>query len=276
VDVLLGIVANIRIIDILDILIVTYIFYKLLTLLKDTRAEQLIKGIILIIIASKVSELLKLYMVNYILKNTLTVGALALLIVFQPELRRTLEHIGRSKLFAKSFEEFFDKETDYVIDEIMKAVENLSRNKIGALIVIERETGLNDIIETGFKIDSRVISEFILNIFTPNTPLHDGAIIVRNERIIAAGCLLPLSNNSYLNKELGTRHRAALGMIENSDAVVVVVSEETGIISVAINRDLKRYLDVETTRKLLKNSLMEKYSKGLNIKKWWVKNGKKV
>lgn len=275
-DVLLGIVTNIRIIDILDILIVTYIFYKLLALLKDTRAEQLIKGIILIIIASKVSEVLKLYMVNYILKNTLTVGALALLIVFQPELRRALEHIGRSKLFAKSFEEFFDKETDYVINEIMKAIENLSRNKIGALIVIERETGLNDIIETGFKIDSRVVSEFILNIFTPNTPLHDGAIIIRNERIIAAGCLLPLSNNSYLNKELGTRHRAALGMIENSDAVVVVVSEETGIISVAINRDLKRYLDVETTRKLLKNSLMEKYSKGLNIKKWRFRNEKKV
>ena len=159
-----------------------------------------------------------------------------------------------------------------MINEIAEAVASMSRNKVGALIVIEREIGLSDIIETGTGIDAKVVSQLMLNIFTPKTPLHDGALVIRKDRILAASCLLPLSSNPSLNKDLGTRHRASLGMIENSDAIVVVVSEETGIISVAMDGELKRYLDVATMKKILKDALIENYRRGINIKKWWAKN----
>ncbi|MBN2259640.1 MAG: diadenylate cyclase CdaA [Clostridiales bacterium] len=271
-SIVVDIIKNIRIIDILDIIIVAYIFYQFLMLVRETRAEQLIKGIIVLLIASKVSEWSKLYMIHYILKNTLTLGVVALLIVFQPELRRALEYIGRSKLFSKSIGEMIDKETEEIINELTEAISDMSKNKVGALIVLERETGLNDIIQTGVNIDSKIVSELILNIFTPKTPLHDGAIVIRKERIVAASCLLPLTNNTSLKKELGTRHRAALGMIENSDAIVIIVSEETGIISVAMNGKLKRYLDVNATKKLFKDALIEDFHRGINFKKWWIKN----
>ncbi len=271
-SIVLDIIRNIRIVDIVDIIIVAYVFYKFLMLVRETRAEQLIKGIIVLLIASKVSEWLKLYMIHYILKNTLTLGVVALLIVFQPELRRALEYIGRSKVFSKNIGESIDKEAESVIDELSTAIADMSRNKIGALVVIERETGLNEIIQTGLNIDSKIISELILNIFTPKTPLHDGAIVIRKDRIVSAGCLLPLTSNFSLNKELGTRHRAALGMMENSDAIVVVVSEETGIISIAIDGKLQRYLDIDTMKKILKNALIVDYHRGINIRKWWGKN----
>lgn len=264
--------SNIRIIDLLDIVIVAYVFYKFLMLVRETRAEQLIKGIIVLLIASKLSEWSKLYMINYILKNTLTLGVVALLIVFQPELRRALEYIGRSKLFARSIGEIITEEATEMINEIAEAVANLSRNKVGALIVIEREIGLNDIIETGTKIDSMVVSQLMLNIFTPKSPLHDGAIVIRKDRIMAASCLLPLTVSASVNKELGTRHRASLGMIENSDAIVLVVSEETGIISMAINGELKRYLDIVTMKKILTEALVENYKRKISIRKWWTRN----
>ena len=271
-SIVLDIIKNIRLVDILDIAIVAYAFYKFLMLVRETRAEQLIKGIIVLLIASKISEWSKLYMIHYILKNTLTLGVVALLIVFQPELRRALEYIGRSKLFSKNLGESIDKEAEGILNELSIAIAEMSRKKIGALIVMERQTGINEIIETGLKIDSRIISELILNIFTPKTPLHDGAIVIRSDRIVSAGCLLPLTSDFTLNKELGTRHRAALGMMENSDAIVVVVSEETGIISVAIDGKLKRYLDIDSMRKILKDALIVDYHRGINIKKWWVKN----
>lgn len=264
--------SNIRLIDLLDIVIVAFVFYKFLMLVRETRAEQLIKGIIVLLIASKLSEWSKLYMINYILKNTLTLGVVALLIVFQPELRRALEYIGRSKLFSRSLNDLISEEMTSMINEIVEAVANLSRNKIGALIVIEREIGLNDIIETGTTIDSRVVSQLMMNIFTPKSPLHDGAIVIRKDRIMAASCLLPLSANPSLNKELGTRHRASIGMIENSDAIVVVVSEETGIISMAMDGELKRYLDVVTVKKILSDALIENYQQRISLRKWWSRN----
>lgn len=271
-SIFLEIIQNIRIIDIFDIAIVAYVFYKLLMLMRETRAEQLIKGIIVLLVASKLSEWAKLYMIHFILSNTLTLGLVALIIVFQPELRRALEYIGRSKVFSKSISEIIAQEAVDVIDEITLAIAHLSKHKVGALIVLEREIGLNDIIQTGTELDSKVVSELIVNIFTPKAPLHDGAIVIRKDRLMAAGCLLPLTSNTDVNKELGTRHRAAMGMIENSDAVVIAVSEETGIISVAIDGRLRRYLDVVSTGNILKEAMIENYNRGINLKKWWVKN----
>ncbi len=244
---------NIGIGAIVDMAIVAFVFYKIYTLIKETRAEQLIKGIIVLLIATKVSEWFKLFTINWVLQKTMTVGVLALLIVFQPELRRGLEHIGRSGFITKPFVEIKKENFDSVIDEIVDAVASLSRQKIGALIVIERETGLNEVVETGRKINGIVSSELLINIFIPNTPLHDGAVIIKENILKAASCLLPLTENMDLNRELGTRHRAAIGVTENSDCVTIVVSEETGAISIADNGELLRYIDTNTLTHILRN-----------------------
>lgn len=233
------IIMNIGILDILDIFIVAYVFYKLYMLIKETRAEQLIKGIIMLLLATKVSELLQLHVVNWILRNTMTVGLIALLIVFQPELRRALEYIGRTKLFLKSYS-FEEQNSTNVIEEITEALFSLSRQKIGALIVLERETGLNDVIQTGTIINGKITRLLLINIFIPNTPLHDGAVVIKDKMIKSAACFLPLTENNTLNKELGTRHRAALGVSEKSDAIAIIVSEENGYISIAENGKLYR------------------------------------
>lgn len=267
----LAIFYNIRIIDIMDILIVAYVIYKLLMLIKETRAEQLIKGLLILVLISKLSEWARLYMLNYLLKNTFTIGVVALLIVFQPELRRALEYIGRSKLLKKSIVEILDEERLQNIDEIVNAVSSLSRQKIGALIVMERETGLNEIIETGIDVSGNVSSGLLINIFIPNTPLHDGAVVIRKNKIMAAGCFLPLSENKNLSKELGTRHRAALGMVEHSDALVVIVSEETGAMSVAMNGRLSRFLDSNSLKNIIKNAFISKENKIIS-RKWWNRN----
>lgn len=248
------VILNIGIFDILDITIVAYIFYKLYMLIKETRAEQLIKGIIVLLVATKASELLQFHVVNWILRNTMTVGLIALLIVFQPELRRALEYIGRTKLLDISS---YDEEVDDIIDEIIEALFSLSRQKIGALIVFEKETGINDIVQTGTRINGKITRQLLINIFIPNTPLHDGAVIIKENRIKAAGCFLPLSENKYLSKELGTRHRSAIGISENSDAISITVSEETGQISIADNGKL--YKDV--SKGYIKNTLEKIYNK---------------
>ena len=232
--------SNIRINDIIDILIVAYVFYKILILIKETRAEQLVKGIMILIVILKLAELAKLYVVRYILQNTMTLGMIALVIVFQPELRRALEHLGRSKLFRSSSS---NKEELDEIEEIKNAVISLARERIGALIVIEDETGLNEIIQSGVTIGATLTKELLINIFIPNTPLHDGAVVVRRDKIMAAGCFLPLTENKNISKQLGTRHRAAIGIAEQSDAIVVIVSEETGTISIARDGKLEQYLD---------------------------------
>lgn len=249
------IIMNITIFDIIDISIVAYLFFKIYLLIKETRAEQLIKGIVILLLSTKISELMQFQVIHWILEKTMTVGIMALLIVFQPELRRALEQLGRTKLILKPNQEAGRQSIDYIISEVKAASAVMSKNKIGALIVFERETGLNEIVRTGTLLDARVSRQLLINIFEPNTPLHDGAVIVRNEKIMAAGCFLPLTENDNLNQEIGTRHRAALGMSEKSDSITMVISEETGQISIAENGKLYRDLSEESLDIYLKRSL---------------------
>lgn len=259
-----------RINDVIDILIIAYVMYRLILVIHKTRAEQLLKGLAVLIIITKLSEWLQLRTVNYILRNAMTVGVIALLIVFQPELRRGLESLGRSGFLGKNFFFFNDEEKDMseVLGEICDAVQYLSRSKIGALIVLERKTGLNELIETGIAMDSKVSSELLINTFIPNTPLHDGAVIIRRDRIMAAGCFLPLTDNQNLSSELGTRHRAGIGVTEVSDAVAIIVSEETGTISLAQNGRLSRHLDAKTLKEVLSSIFEVKENKKPVWKKW--------
>jgi diadenylate cyclase len=266
--------VNFRIIDLLDIIIVAVIFYKLLMLIRETRAEQLIKGLIVLLVVLNLSKWMKMHMVNYILENTMTVGVIALLVVFQPELRRALEYIGRTRWLSVSISEVIREEIKENINQIVTAVTTLSRSKTGALIVMERETGLNEIVDTGTLIDGKVSAELIANIFFHNAPLHDGAILIKKEKIMAASCFLPLSTKADLSRELGTRHRAALGMIENSDAIVIVVSEETGAISIAMDGVLKRFLDSNDLEQILTDCFLEE-EKVSFVNKWRILNARK-
>lgn len=252
--------ANLSLWSILDILVVSFIFYKAYMLIKETRAEQLIKGLALIVILIPVSYLLKLDMLYFILNKTITIGVLSVIIIFQPEIRRVLEHLGRSAFDDAHY--FEDKESlNIVINEIVTAVENLASTKTGALIAIEQSTGLNEVIGSGTIIDGNITSNLLENIFVVNTPLHDGATIIRNGRILASGCVLPLTNNTDINKKLGTRHRAAIGLSEISDAVIIIVSEETGVISLAINGRLTRGYDKERLRNILIKIIENKNTK---------------
>lgn len=264
--------SNVRIRDVIDVLIVAYVLYKLLNLIKETRAEQLTKGIVVLLVLTKLSEWAKLYTINYILDNAMTVGVLAILIVFQPELRRGLEYIGRSSFLKKSLIEVRGESISKTIDEIVDAVASLSRQRIGALIVLEKQTGLNEVAETGTEINGVVTSDLLINIFIPNTPLHDGAVIIKDNIIKAAACFLPLTDSSNVSKELGTRHRAALGISERSDSLSIVVSEETGSISIAENGSISRYLDTKTLRQILIDMYEPEEDKQSFISKWRLKN----
>ena len=257
---------------IVDIGIVSYVVYKVIVLVRDTRAWHLIKGIIFILVAAELSKILGLRTIAFILNNIVTVAALALVILFQPELRRGLEQIGRSRL-----KDFFnlDETSDRikvttVIEEIVKACLEMSRTYTGALIVIEGDTKIGEIIDSGTQLDSKITSELLINIFTPNTPLHDGAVVIRGDKIKAAACFLPLTDTPYLSRELGTRHRAALGITEISDSMAIVVSEESGKISLAVNGGLQRNLTGDTLRKALNKNLLEKNAGNMKIL-WRVK-----
>lgn len=252
----LDIFVNIRITDVFDILIVTFFIYKFTMLVKETRAEQLVKGLIIILIASKLSEYAQLTMIHFLLKNTMTLGVVALLIVFQPELRKALEYLGRSKFLSKSTVELEEEEKSALVEELVKTCVDLSKERTGALIVLIRETGLNDIAATGHPLDANVSEGLLKTIFFPNTALHDGAVLIRGNRILAAGCLLPLSENQNISKALGTRHRAALGLVEKTDSIVIIVSEETGVISLAMEGKLSRYLDQNALRSILRSKLV--------------------
>lgn len=247
-------VKSIRLLDVLDVAIVTFIIYNIMKFIRQTRAVQLLKGIGILLVIMYVSDWLQLNVINFILINTMQVGVTALLIVFQPELRRGLEHIGRSKLGGMfSFDdapEAFD-----LIDEVCIAVSSCAKTKTGALIVFERQTRLSDVLTGGTLVNAEVSSEMLENIFVPGTPLHDGAVIVRNDRIYMAATVLPLSANKQLSKEFGTRHRAALGISEVSDAIALVVSEETGKISVTVNGNMIRNLSASSLSKLLNKVL---------------------
>ena len=240
--------------DYIDIAILAIIIYELLRVLRETRGMQLLKGIGVLFFALFLSDWLNFNAINYILENIMTAGLFAVAVIFQPELRNMLERVGRTKpgkiLDIVSGPD--DNDTSQrVIDEICDAAVNLSKKNTGALIVIERTTKLGDVVRTGNVVNADVSSALLENIFVPNTPLHDGAVIVRGDRIHTAGCLLPLTSNNNLSRELGTRHRAALGISEASDAMVIVVSEETGKISIALNGTLTRNLDKESLKRAL-------------------------
>ena len=267
-------VKNITIWNILDIVVVSYIFYKSYMLIKETRAEQLLKGIVLITLLIPISKWLQLTMLNWILSSIITIAVLSSIIIFQPEIRRALEHIGRSAFAEKHFLED-ESIRNQVITAIVTAVDNLSRSRTGALIIIEQLTGLGEIISTGVKIDALISSSLLENIFVVNTPLHDGATIIRNDRILASGCFLPLTSDSDINKQLGTRHRAAIGISETSDALTIVVSEETGTISLAVNGRLTRNYDKDKLKdillRIIKNRRNKKMTFRERVKSWKLK-----
>ncbi len=259
---------TISFINIIDMLVVAALIYKLFLWIKGTRAVQLLKGLVVLLVATTISNWLGLYTINWILTNIRTMVIVAIPVVFQPELRRALERLGRGKFFARPLVFLGIEDTTLIINEIIRAILVMAKNKIGALIVIEKETGINDYIETGIKLDSVISAECLINIFIPKSPLHDGAVIIRGDRIAAAGCFLPLTENPDLSKELGTRHRAAIGITEISDAVTLVVSEETGIISAAHEGKLTRYLDEKTLREILTELLIQKTNSQLSFWNW--------
>lgn len=252
-----------KVTDVLDILIVSFIIYSLIKIMRETRAEQLVKGIVILLVAFALSSIFNLKMLNSLFTSFFQFSVLAVLIVFQPELRSALEHIGRSKIgkywngiSSSNVEEGYLKQVRKCINAVVEVANNFQKSKTGALIVFERQTKLGEIIDTGTIIDAEPSVQMIGNIFFNKAPLHDGAMIVRDGKIHAAGCILPLTKNNDISSDLGTRHRAALGISENSDAIVVVVSEETGTISVAKNGIFTRNYTRETLSTALETELI--------------------
>jgi diadenylate cyclase len=260
--------------SLIDISIVAYVFYRILRWIKGTRAEQLLKGLIILLVFSVIASSLQLDMVNWLIGKLWIVFAITLPIVFQPELRRLLEQLGRGSFFMRSPNTGMEQ-YDVVIKEITDAVTVLARNKVGALIVLTKETGISEHMESGVKLDSLVSSSLLINIFVPNSPLHDGAVVITNGRIDKAACFLPLSDNPYVDQELGTRHRAALGITEVSDAVAVIVSEETGSVSLAIDGRLQRYLDAHSLRDILTRNLTSVNRTPFSLKQRWANEFKR-
>lgn len=258
-DLLVYIVSGIGINDIIDIIVITFLIYKCIGFFRQSRAGQLIKGIGALLIAALVANWLEMAMVNWLMVRILDSALVAVVIVFQPEIRRALEHVGTSRfgLFGRSSaNDPEEQNVEHMIEVASRAAGTMQEQKCGALMVFERATQLGEIIDTGTAIDAKSTSSLICNIFYPKSPLHDGAMILREGRVCAAGCILPLTQNTELNQALGTRHRAAIGMSENSDAVVVVVSEETGTISIAVNGELRRGFNGLTLRTELSELLL--------------------
>ncbi len=243
---------------IIDIAIVCFLAYKAFQMLKNTRAWQLLKGIIVLVLVTVLSKFLNLYILNYILSSVMTYGVFLLIVVFQPELRRALEQIGSSNRFTRLFglEKDLDAKKKENIYRIAIAATELSKKKTGALIVIERDIRIQDIIATGIPIDAEISPQLLVNIFVPNTPLHDGAVVISDNKIAAASCMLPLSDDKDIARELGTRHRAAIGISKESDAIVVVVSEETGKMSIAKNGTLIADVREDVLKKILIKNLL--------------------
>lgn len=259
-DYIIKFIRILRINDIIDIFIITIAVYYFMGAIRGTRAVQLVKGILIIVAVYMASSILMLHTLNYILGTMVQVAMFGVIVIFQPELRNLLEKMGRLKVgnfLGIAVDPFGERnETEDVIDKISHAAAQMSQTRTGALIVIERHTRLGEYMHSGTLMNANVSSELLGNIFTPNTPLHDGAVIIRDNKIITAGCVLPLTANINLASELGTRHRAALGLSETSDAVIVVVSEETGKISIAINGSLTRNLTEQSLKKALTKLLI--------------------
>lgn len=248
---LMGLLLSIKTTDIIDIVIVAFLLYKMFGFIRETRAQQMLWGILLIVAAFVLSEVLDLSLLNWLLTRLITVGLIAVVILFQPEIRRALEQLGRRGVFRNQFKDV-NKETAYAtVHMLIDAIDDFSSTRTGALIVIEGDTMLTDIIETGVIIDSEISVRLLGNLFYEGSPLHDGAVIIRGDRIHAASCVLPLTNRTSIGKNLGTRHRAGVGLSEVCDALVIIVSEETGAISVAKDGVLRRFLDLKSLEKML-------------------------
>lgn len=271
-------IGDIGILDLLantvDILLVWFVIYKLIMVIKGTKAVQLLKGILVIAIVTWLSDVLNLRTLNWMMEQVLLYwGVIVLVIIFQPELRRALEHLGRGRFFSRSTISE-EEEQEKMIEAIVKATDYMAKRRIGALISIERETGMNDYIETGIPLNAKVSSELLINIFIPNTPLHDGAVILQKNNVAAAACYLPLSESPFISKELGTRHRAALGISEVTDSLTVVVSEETGSISLTKNGELHRDLKLEVFKDMISRELVTQVKTNLASAPRWNWRGK--
>ena len=251
IDNLSGILMSIKTTDIIDIVVVAYLLYKLLGFIKETRAQQLFRGILLIVVFFLISEIFNLSLLNWLFTRLITVGLIAVVILFQPEIRRGLEQIGRRGVLSRQFRDIGKEEIYATVHRIVDAVDDFSSTHTGALMAIERETMLNDIAETGVIVDAEISVRLLGNLFYEGSQPHDGAVIIRGDRVYAASCVLPLTERQNIGKNLGTRHRAALGLSEVSDAFIIVVSEETGAISVAQNGEFRRFLDLKTLEKML-------------------------
>ena len=252
--------------DIVDILIVAFLIYELFMLTRQTRSSAVLKGLFLLLVVVGVSNLLGLTALNWLLMSIISNGAVVLMILFQPELRHVLENIGRGTMFDRS--RLSEQESpERITREIIKTLLDLSRRKVGALIVFEQGIGLKDVCETGISIDAEISSALLENIFEPNTPLHDGAVVIRGTRVTAGACILPLSENHGISHDLGTRHRAGLGVSETTDAIVLIASEETGIISMAKGGHLTRNLDEAELRKILDTLYRQK--QGSRVSRLW-------
>ena len=250
-DNLMGILMSIKVTDVIDIVIVSYLLYELLGFIKETRAQQLFRGVLLIVAFFLISEVFNLSLLNWLFTRLITVGLIAVVILFQPEIRRGLEQIGRRGVLSWQFRDIGKDEMYATVHKIVDAVDDFSSTQTGALMAIERETMLTDICESGVIVDAEISVRLLGNLFYEGSPLHDGAVIIRGDRVHAASCVLPLTERQNIGKNLGTRHRAALGLSEVSDAFVIVVSEETGAISVAQYGEFKRFLDLKTLEKML-------------------------
>lgn len=256
--------------DIIDILLVWYVIYKLIMVIRGTKAVQLLKGITVIIVVRILSQYLGLNTLQWLMDQALTWGFLAIIIIFQPELRRALEQLGRGRIFSRGVVQE-DEEHSKMVEAITKATEYMAKRRIGALVTIERETGMGDYIETGIPLNANISSELLINIFIPNTPLHDGAVIIQNDRVAAAACYLPLSESPFISKELGTRHRAAVGISEVTDSLTLVVSEETGSISLTKNGELHRNLTVDQLRDMLNSEFNSSKVASSSLWQWRAK-----
>ena len=262
-----SLIETFRFLDFIDIMTVAVAIYFVYKQLKDTRAVSLLKGLLVLAFINVVSHTLNLYVINWILQQGMTVLLFALPVVFQPELRRALEQLGRGRIFNRA-QNVSEAEMDSAINEVMAAARVMSREHTGALMVFEREVGLGDYIDTGILVDAKLSRELIKNIFVPSTPLHDGAMIIRNGRIMAAGCLLPLTEDRTLSTELGTRHRAAIGLSEQADCVVVVVSEETGKISYTYGGHIYRHLPEDQIKEALRTFMERTRQTITSMWKW--------
>ncbi|MDL2257650.1 diadenylate cyclase CdaA [Eubacteriales bacterium OttesenSCG-928-K08] len=262
--------------DAVDIILLAYLIYKLIIWTKETRAYQVLKGFALLFLVYFVVQVLEMNTISFLMGSIMQSGIIVVVILFQPEIRRAFEHIGRGTLFERGILNGLEQESSDDVREIQKAVLNMARRHVGALLVIEQNVALGDISSTGTRIDGRISSALIENIFEPNTPLHDGAMIIRGDMILAAGCFLPLSDDTDISRELGTRHRAALGISTVSDSVTIVVSEETGVISSAKDGKLVRYMDAKALKDLL-DSIFVKQPGGKMFTRFFTrrsKNGK--